>query len=62
MWERGVQGLQLMGSLGAHTRPAVPLSCDENIHYRIGKMLNGTPPPMYRLRQSPKLIRSLRLL
>ena len=33
--------LQLTRDLAQHTRPAVPVLCDENIHYRICKMMYG---------------------
>ena len=33
--------LQFTGDLAQHTRPVVPVLCDENIHYRICKMMYG---------------------
>ena len=33
--------LQFTRDLAQHTRPVVPVLCDENIHYRICKMMNG---------------------
>ena len=33
--------LQLTRDLAQHTRPVVPVLCDENIHYRICKMMYG---------------------
>ena len=33
--------LQFMRDLAQHTRPVVPVLCDENIHYRICKMMYG---------------------
>ena len=33
--------LQFTKNLAQHTRPVVPVLCDENIHYRICKMING---------------------
>ena len=33
--------LQFTGDLVQHTRPAVPVLCNENIHYRICKMMYG---------------------
>ena len=33
--------LQFTRDLAQHTRPAVPVLCDENIHYRICKMMYG---------------------
>ena len=33
--------LQFTADLAQHTRPIVPVLCDENIHYRICKMMYG---------------------
>ena len=33
--------LQFTRDLAQHTRPVVPVLCDENIHYRICKMMYG---------------------
>ena len=33
--------LQFTRDLVQHTRPVLPVLCDENIHYRIGKMMYG---------------------
>ena len=33
--------VQFTRDLAQHTRPVVPVSCDENIHYRICKMMYG---------------------
>ena len=33
--------LQFTRDLVQHTRPVVPVLCDENIHYRICKMMYG---------------------
>ena len=33
--------LQFSSNLAQHTRPLVPVLCDENIHYRICKMMYG---------------------
>ena len=43
--------LQLTRDLAEHTRPVVPVLCDENIHYRICKMMYSEKTTEWNVRQ-----------
>ena len=43
--------LQFKKDLAQHTRPVVPVLCDENIHYRICKMMYGEKTTEWNVRQ-----------
>ena len=43
--------LQFTRDLAQHTRPVVPVLCDENIHYRICKMMYGEKTREWNFRQ-----------
>ena len=44
--------LQSIRNLAQHTRPVVPVLCDENIHYRICKMMYGEKTTGWNVRLS----------
>ena len=44
--------LQFTGDLAHFTRPVVPVLCDENMHYRICKMMYGEKTTEWKVRQS----------
>ena len=58
--------LQFIRDLAQHTRPVVPVFCDENIHYRICKMMHGGKKNRWNvrvfLRSPPIYIYIIRLL
>ena len=55
------QGRKLSKSKCSSVVPEAPFGLDKDVQRRVDVLLQ-VPPPLYKLRKSPKSIRSLRLL